>query len=171
MHNLILRQRRVRFVRAHGTANWHWNSCQIALRSTMKTVYSKYRRSIQLVLGRAISLRSDRKDHFMKTRIFVGLCVALGASFISARADDTPSPSRRPRGFGTKAERSGQSANPAATGTGHTFRSRGGTTRQIRNQRNPDDPRKSGDSANRSGGNNSSDGSRGRSSCRCRPCC
>ena len=56
----------------------------------MKTIYSKNRRSIQLVLGRAISLRFARNGHFMKTTIFVGLCVALGASFISVRANDTP---------------------------------------------------------------------------------
>jgi hypothetical protein len=48
----------------------------------------KNRRSIQLVPECAILLRSALKGYSMKKRIFVGLCVALGASFISARADD-----------------------------------------------------------------------------------
>jgi hypothetical protein len=56
----------------------------------MKTVCSKNLRSIQLMLERAVSLRFARKGHFMKTTTFVGLCVALGASFFSVRANDTP---------------------------------------------------------------------------------
>lgn len=40
---------------------------------------------------RTCSQKWVNTDHFMKTRIFVALCVVLGVSFISARADnDTP---------------------------------------------------------------------------------
>jgi hypothetical protein len=64
-------------------------------------------------------------------------------------------PSRRPCGFGANAEPSRRFANPVAAGNEHTFRGRGGTTRQIRHHRNRDGSCKSGDSANRPGGNNS----------------
>jgi len=60
------------------------------LHNTMKTIYSRIHRSIQLILERANSLRFTRNGHFMKITTFVGFCVALGASFISAHASDTP---------------------------------------------------------------------------------
>jgi hypothetical protein len=56
----------------------------------MKTIYSRIRRSVQPVLKRAISIRFTRNGYFMKITTFVGFCVALGASFISVRANDTP---------------------------------------------------------------------------------
>ena len=118
------------------------------------------------------SQKRMKMDNFMKIRIALGLCVVLGAGFISVRAADTPAQAAARAALEQKLNQSGRFANPVAAGNEHTFRGRGGTTRQIRNQCNRDGSRKSGDSANRPGGNNSGGCSRCcHTGCCCSCCC
>src|ERR1035437_9047433 len=83
----------------------------------MKTI-CKHCRSIQLVLGRTISLRFGKDGYFMKITTFVGLCIALCASFFSARADNTQPQTADPAALEQKLNNTENSQTPPTSVSG-----------------------------------------------------